>query len=385
MMIQGLVDTKKECVEFLQDALAVPIAERIYTMYLECQKKGLKQFQIELSKISKWNNHMIGEECRQIIEKSGCSYLQKILKTTITTCVNIKFSEYKKKINKIKIKIPDVIDFIHKCFINTSNYAWKHTYLFVQSNLKQIEIQNNMNIFEHNTRKAVSKAVSEYINVEYIYDQLNEMIEKSIKKKKAKAVIQEQYYETNKSDYESEESYEKKSDIEDSKVEINHIEQEYESDNVIDEGNDDDDDADGNECKEDDEGKEEDDEDNECKEDDEDNGIDDKDEDDDNEEDNDKGIDEDDEDEDNDKGIDEEDEDQASDEDDDEGIENKIDEEDNEIFIDDTINDKVKENSTLFQSDSESDTESLQSEKSLDNDIKVVKINDIKPKKLTFF
>ena len=352
MMIQGLVDTKKECVEFLQDALAVPIAERIYTMYLECQKKGLKQFQIELSKISKWNNHMIGEECRQIIEKSGCSYLQKILKTTITTCVNIKFSEYKKKLNKIKIKIPDVIDFIHKCFINTSNYAWKHTYLFVQSNLKQIEIQNNMNIFEHNTRKAVSKAVSEYINVEYIYDQLNEMIEKSIKKKKAKTVIQEQYYETNKSDYESEESYEKKSDIEDSKVEINHTEQEYESDNVIDEGNDDDDDVEGNECKEDDE-------DNEDKEDDED------------------------------KGIDEEDEDieedQASDEDDDEGIENKIDEEDNEIFIDDAINDKVKENSTLFQSDSESDTESLQSEKSLDNDIKVVKINDIKPKKLTFF
>lgn len=366
-MLNGLVDTKKECIEFLQDTLAVPIAERIYVMYLECQKKGLKQFQIELSKIAKWNNHTIEDEARQIIEKSGCSYLQKILKTTITTCVKIKFSEYKKKLNHIKMKIPDVLDFIHKCFINTANYAWKHTYLFVQSNIRQIEIQNNMNIFEHNTRKAISKTITEYIIVEDIFDQLNEMIDKMNKKKKVISKPKPDNYELPNEPIDDNNDNSEQGD-----EDIGKFEQDIETDVTIKE----DDMSNGdvsNEYNESNESNEGDivdslNEDISCE------GI--------------KCED----------GTERDDVEEHDDEfiEDNEDVEARDDEackdgDHEDELISDSMLDNKNEYSVGFKSDSESDedisdSESIESEKSLNNnEIKVVKINDAKPKKLSFF
>lgn len=392
-MLHGLVDTKKECVEFLQDALAVPIAERIYKMYLECQKKGLKQFQIELSKISKWNNHTIEDEARQIIEKSQCSYLQKILKTTITTCVKIKFSEYKKKLNHINIKIPDVLNFIHKCFINTANYAWKHTYLFVQSNIRQIEIQNNMNIFEHNTRKAVSKTITQYIIVEDIFDQLNELIEKNKKKKvyKQKPNYESPIDDTNDDNEGSDEDI-VKNEQEGETVDVDDTSDEdaIDSIDVIDDSNA------GNESNESNASNERDivhiSNEGGCNElvNDDGNTFD-KDEcdhDDGNVSDH-KNIDECDQNDGNEFDQDECDQ-GDSNESYDENIDECYQDEENELISDSVLNNK-NEYSIGFKSDSESDeeisdSESVESEKSFNNnDIKVVKINDVKPKKLSFF
>jgi len=179
-MSKGLVDTKREYVNFLQDLLAVPIAERLYDIYIECQNKGLRQFQKEMNKIPEWNNHIIQQEVEQIIEKTQCDYLDKILKITIISSVKLKFADYSKKINNISIKTPSVNDFIHKCFVYCSQFAWKHSYLFIQSNLKPVEIQNNMNIIEHEIRKLVARTISDYVNIKDVIEKLNKIIEKSM-------------------------------------------------------------------------------------------------------------------------------------------------------------------------------------------------------------
>ena len=95
-MLQGLIDTKKEYIEHLQDLISVPIAERIYSIYVENSKKGLKYFQNEINNIPKWNNHIICQETKDIIKKSQCDYIPKLVKLTIVTSIKIKFYEYKK-------------------------------------------------------------------------------------------------------------------------------------------------------------------------------------------------------------------------------------------------------------------------------------------------
>ena len=82
-MLKGLVDTKNEYIEHLQDILAVPIAEKIYNIYVENAKKGLKYFQNELNEIPKWNNHIISQETKAIIKKTKCDYISKLIKLTL--------------------------------------------------------------------------------------------------------------------------------------------------------------------------------------------------------------------------------------------------------------------------------------------------------------
>jgi hypothetical protein len=50
-MLQGLIDTKKEYTCVIENLLTVPICEKIYSIYMNTYKKGLKHFQIELNKI----------------------------------------------------------------------------------------------------------------------------------------------------------------------------------------------------------------------------------------------------------------------------------------------------------------------------------------------
>ena len=181
-MLQSLVDTKKDIGELLQDILSVPISERIYKIYTANQKQGLKKFQQELQEISKWNNYIIEQETKEITK--NISYdISHLLNIYIKTCLKIKFFEYHKKINHMNIMIPSLEDFIHRCLVNVSDFAWKHAYLFTQS-LKSVEIQNNMNIIEFNIKKIINKTLNQYVNGKSTIEYLNRLLNKSIKKNK---------------------------------------------------------------------------------------------------------------------------------------------------------------------------------------------------------
>ena len=181
-MLQNLLDTKKEYLELFQDLLATPISERLYNLYKECQKQGLREFQNILGQIPNWNNFIIEKETKNIITKTKCTYLQKLLKAIISLSLEIKFYPKLKKMKKIYIKYPSLDDYIHKCYINASIFAWKHSYLFSQNNLKPAEIQNNINIIESNIHKIVAKTIIQCINLKEVLD----LLEEKNKKKKMK-------------------------------------------------------------------------------------------------------------------------------------------------------------------------------------------------------
>ena len=148
--MQGLIETKKEYTEHLLDKITIPISIRIYDIYNECIKnrKGLVEFQKNLNNIKYWNNTIVLEEYNKIKEKSKCDYLPKLVKIIIITNIKIKTFEYKDNIKNIRIKLPNIQDFIHRCLINSSIFAWKNSFLFWNENLKQSEKQHHLNIIE---------------------------------------------------------------------------------------------------------------------------------------------------------------------------------------------------------------------------------------------
>ena len=103
--MQSLIEIKKEYIEHIQDILTIPIAERIYAIYIESNKNknGLKIFQNNLNIIKDWNNYIVEEETKKIIDKTKINYLQKLLKITIITSIKIYLYEYKKNLNETHV------------------------------------------------------------------------------------------------------------------------------------------------------------------------------------------------------------------------------------------------------------------------------------------
>ncbi len=154
--MQAFIDTKKEYIHYILDSITIPIAEKINSFYLQSinDKSGLKGFQIKLNNIKSWNNLIIDEEYSNILKNSKYKNLDKIYKLIIINSIKIKIYEFKNKIDNIDIKFPSIKDFIHKCYYNVAQWAWKNPFLFfTNKNLKHSEIQNNYNIIEKNIKK----------------------------------------------------------------------------------------------------------------------------------------------------------------------------------------------------------------------------------------
>lgn len=180
--MNGLVDTKNEYIEHLQDILSIPIAKKIYEIYNECLKnnKSLKEFQTELMEIKKWNNNIVKEEYKKILKATKCKYFDNLIKIIIITSVKIKIYEYKDYFDNIKIKIPDPEDFVHKCYINVSLYCWKNAYLFNKKNIRDSELQNNLNIIEENVRYIIKKTFRDFIPINDILEQIQKNLTNNV-------------------------------------------------------------------------------------------------------------------------------------------------------------------------------------------------------------
>ena len=271
--MQSLIDTRKEYVEYLQDTISIPISERIYEMYIQHNKKGknvLKEFQNDLENIPQWNNHTIENETKTIVEKSKCKHLYKIVKLVIITSIKVKFQEYDQNIKHIKIKVPSLEDFIHKCFINAATFAWKYSYLFCQSKLTTVQIQNNMNNIENHIKKTITKSIRQFVNIPELIEELESLADNSIRKKNGNKKnrehhviskhesqkIQRQKYNTNfdqqnddNDDYEKQDSND--SNFEESQDDDNVDKKNIDDDDDVLPENQDDDNIDGHEIDED--------------------------------------------------------------------------------------------------------------------------------------
>jgi len=273
--MEGLIDTRDEYIEHIQDILSVAISKRIYAIYTEImeEKKGLKGFQNELYSIRKWNNNIVSDEYKKIVKYTKCKYLANLIKIIIITTIKIKIYEYREQFDNIKIKIPNAEDFVHKCYINAAAFSWKNAYLYNRNNIKDAEYQNNLNIIEENIRAIVKKTFRDFIPFDEIFKQIEDNLSDNVHQyrdtdaqsvdveitKKPKDTKTKHITKDNASDEEEEDDVEDDEEDEEEDDE----EDEEEDDEEDEEEDDEEDDEDEEEDDEDDEEDEEDDEDDE--------------------------------------------------------------------------------------------------------------------------
>ena len=181
--MEGLIETKNEYIEHMQDIITIPISKKIYEIWCDCSKRkgSIKEFQKELIQIKKWNNNIIDEEYKRIVKTSKCKYLADLIKIIIITTIKIKIYEYKDYFDNIKIKIPAPEDFVHKCYINVSIFSWKNAYLFNNKNIKDSEHQNNLNIIEENFKIIIKKTFRDFIPFNDIFQQIKNNLSENVK------------------------------------------------------------------------------------------------------------------------------------------------------------------------------------------------------------
>ena len=181
--MDGLIDTRNEYIEHIQDIIGIAISKRINAIWSECfiANKGVKGFQNELYCVKKWNNNIVNDEYKKIVKNTKCKYLLNLIKIIIITTIKIKIYEYKDQFDNIKIKIPNPEDFVHKCFINVASFSWKNAYLFNKKNIKDAEYQNNLNIIEENIRIIIKKTFRDFIPFDEIFNQIEDNLSEDVK------------------------------------------------------------------------------------------------------------------------------------------------------------------------------------------------------------
>ena len=130
--------------------------------------KYLMTFQNLLSRVPKWNNNIIEEERKRIIERSACDYLEDliscvhIIQLKVLTCIRVG-----NKQKKIDISIPNLDSFIHKTYINAARKIYTNVYLF-EKNLSPLQLQKNNRELEMIVQESIMMAIRESIPTEAI-------------------------------------------------------------------------------------------------------------------------------------------------------------------------------------------------------------------------
>ena len=130
--------------------------------------KYLMTFQNLLTRIPKWNNTIIEDERRRIIERSGCNYLEDlitcvhVIQLKVLTCIRVG-----NKQKKIDISIPKLDSFIHKVYINAARKIYSNVYLF-EKNINPLQIQKNNRELEVIIQECILIAIRDSIPTESI-------------------------------------------------------------------------------------------------------------------------------------------------------------------------------------------------------------------------
>ena len=130
--------------------------------------KYLMTYQELLTRIPKWNNEIISNERKRIIERSGCNYLEDliscvhIIQLKLLTCVRVG-----NKQKKIDISIPKLDDFIHKVYIQCARKIYSNVYLF-EKNINPLQIQKNNRELELIVQECLMISIRDSIPTEEI-------------------------------------------------------------------------------------------------------------------------------------------------------------------------------------------------------------------------
>jgi hypothetical protein len=176
-VIANLNESRNEWCSRLVSIFTPLIREGVRSIFNESWKlcldndeatKYLMTFQNLLSRIPKWNNNIIEEEKKRIIERSGCDYLEDlitcvhIIQLKILTCIRVG-----NKQKKIDITIPKLDAFIHKVYINVARKVYANVYLF-EKKVNPLQQQRNNRELEQIIEECIMNSIRESIPTEAI-------------------------------------------------------------------------------------------------------------------------------------------------------------------------------------------------------------------------
>ena len=130
--------------------------------------KYLMTFQNLLCRVPKWNNAIIEEERKRIVERSSCGYLEDlitcvhIIQLKVLTCIRVG-----NKQKKIDIAIPKLDNFIHKVYIHVARKVYMNVYLF-EKNISPLLVQKNNRELEMIVQECILTAIRESVPTEAI-------------------------------------------------------------------------------------------------------------------------------------------------------------------------------------------------------------------------
>jgi hypothetical protein len=176
-VISNLHESRNEWCSRLVSIFTPLVIEGIRSIFNESWKlcldndevnKYLMTFQNLLSRVPKWNNEIIEEERKRIIERSGCNYLEDlitcvhIIQLKVLTCIRVGSKQ-----KKIDISIPKLDSFIHKIYIHVARKIYKNVYLF-EKNISPLLTQKNYRELEQIVQECILTSIRDSIPTEDI-------------------------------------------------------------------------------------------------------------------------------------------------------------------------------------------------------------------------
>ena len=176
-VISNLQESRNEWCSRLISIFTPLVVEGLRSIFNESWKlcldndevnKYLMTFQNLLSRVPKWNNEIVEEERKRIVERSGCNYLEDlitcvhIIQLKVLTCIRVGNRQ-----KKIDISIPKLDSFIHKVYINVARKVYKNVYLF-EKNISPLLLQKNQRELELMVQECILAAIRDSIPTEDI-------------------------------------------------------------------------------------------------------------------------------------------------------------------------------------------------------------------------
>ena len=175
-----LNDSKNEWSIRLMNILCGHVIDGFRSIFNEsielCEKneepeKYLMTFQNFLSRIPKWNQNMINNECTRIIETSQCKYLDDLI--TCVHVIQLKILSCVRTNNqskKIDIDIPQFNTFLHNVYINIARKLYSNIYLF-QVDISPLDQQKNNREFENIVQISIMNTIRDNIPIDELLKQ----------------------------------------------------------------------------------------------------------------------------------------------------------------------------------------------------------------------
>ena len=176
-VISNLHESRNEWCSRLVSIFTPLVVEGIRSIYNEAWKmcldndeanKYLMTFQNLLSRVPKWNNVIVEEERKRIVERSSCDYLEDlitcvhIIQLKVLTCIRVG-----NKQKKIDISIPKLDMFIHKVYIHVARKVYMNVYLF-EKNISPLQVQKNNRELESIVQECILTTIRESVPTEAI-------------------------------------------------------------------------------------------------------------------------------------------------------------------------------------------------------------------------